>query len=77
MSMPREGPSGPWSASLFGDSPIDRAMERVPPAPLPESLRSVGARLPAHIHLGTSSWAYAGWRGLVYGARAPVSALAR
>ncbi|MFM9146432.1 MAG: DUF72 domain-containing protein [Phycisphaerales bacterium] len=77
MSMPREGRSGPWSPSLFGDSPIDRAMERVPPAPTPESLRSVGVRLPAHVHLGTSSWAYAGWRGLVFGPRAPASALAR
>ncbi|MFM8733489.1 MAG: DUF72 domain-containing protein, partial [Phycisphaerales bacterium] len=52
-------------------------MERVPPAPTPEALRSVGVRLPTHVHLGTSSWAYAGWRGLVYGPRAPVSALAR
>ena len=77
MSTPREGPPGSWSGSLFGDSPIDRAMERVPPAPTPESLRSVGMRLPVHILLGTSSWAYAGWRGLVYGPRAPVSALAR
>ena len=77
MSMPRGGPPGPWSGSLFGDSPIDRAMERVPPAPVPGALRSVGMRLPAHIRLGTSSWAYAGWRGLVYGPRAPVSALAR
>ena len=77
MSTPREGPSGPWAGSLFGDSPIDRAMERVPPATTPEALRSVGMRLPAHVHLGTSSWAYAGWRGLVFGPRAPASALAR
>ena len=63
--------------SLFGDSPIDRAMERVPPAPSPESLRALGARLPASVHLGTSSWAYPGWRGLVFAPRAPAASLAR
>jgi uncharacterized protein YecE (DUF72 family) len=77
MATPRGGPSGPWIGSLFGDSPIDRAMERVPPAPTAEALRAVGARLPPHIRLGTSSWAYPGWRGFVYGPRAPASALAR
>jgi uncharacterized protein YecE (DUF72 family) len=63
--------------SLFGDSPIDRAMARVPPGPAADELRALGARLPGWVHLGTSSWAYAGWRGLVFGARAPVSSLAR
>jgi uncharacterized protein YecE (DUF72 family) len=65
------------SPSLFGDSPSDRALDRVPPAPVPEALRQLGARLPAFIHLGTSSWAYAGWRGLVFAPRTPAAALAR
>lgn len=77
MSMPRGRLPVPSTGNLFGDSPIDRAMERVPPMPAPEALRSLGARLATFIHLGTSSWAYAGWRGLVFGARAPASALAR
>jgi uncharacterized protein YecE (DUF72 family) len=63
--------------NLFGDTPIDRAMDRVPPAPAGLVLSRLGALLPAHIHLGTSSWAYAGWRGLVFAPRAPVASLAR
>ena len=62
--------------SLFGDSPADRAMERVPPMPADGAVRALASALPAHVHLGTSSWAYAGWRGIVYGPRAPVAALA-
>lgn len=62
--------------SLFGDSPADRAMERVPPMPADESTRALASSLPAHVRLGTSSWAYAGWRGIVYGPRAPAAALA-
>jgi uncharacterized protein YecE (DUF72 family) len=63
--------------SLFGESPMDLAMERVPPATTTDELRALGARLPAWIRLGTSSWAYAGWRGLVFGARSPIASLAR
>jgi uncharacterized protein YecE (DUF72 family) len=63
--------------SLFGDSPIDRAMEHVAPAPVPPALSALGARLRPFVHLGTSSWAYPGWRGLVYAPRAPVASLAR
>lgn len=62
--------------SLFGDSPADRAMERVPPVPASPEVRALAARIPAHVHLGTSSWAYPGWRGIVFGARAPAAALA-
>ncbi|MBU3683775.1 MAG: DUF72 domain-containing protein [Phycisphaerales bacterium] len=75
MSSPRR--PEPEVPSLFGDSPIDRAMDRVPPAQAPEALRHLGARLPAPIHLGTSSWAYPGWRGLVFAPRAPLASLAR
>ena len=63
--------------SLFGNSPSDRALDRVPPAPVPESLRRLAARIPAFIHLGTSSWSYPGWRGLVFAPGAPAAALAR
>lgn len=65
-----------FAGSLFGDSPADRAMERVPPLPPPAAVRSLAAAVPEHVRLGTSSWAYPGWRGLVYGSRAPAAALA-
>jgi uncharacterized protein YecE (DUF72 family) len=77
MPLPRGRAPEPLVRSLFGDSPIDRAMERVPPALPPESLRSLGACLPAFVHLGSSSWAYPGWRGLVFAPRAPAASLAR
>lgn len=51
-------------------------MERVPPVAPAAEVRALAERLPAHVLLGTSSWAYAGWRGIVYGERAPVAALA-
>ncbi len=39
--------------------------------------RALAARLPPHLHFGTSSWSFPGWAGLVYGARRTQSALAR
>lgn len=62
--------------SLFGNAPADLAMERVPPVAAPAEVHAIAGRVPAHVRLGTSSWAYAGWRGIVYGERAPVAALA-
>ncbi|MFM7798619.1 MAG: hypothetical protein ACKPBA_06505 [Planctomycetota bacterium] len=62
--------------SLFGDSPAERSMERVPPVAASPEVRALAARMPAHVHLGTSSWAYPGWRGIVFGDRAPAAALA-
>ena len=36
-------------------------------APADESLKALGQTLPASVHLGTSSWSFPGWVGLVYG----------
>jgi hypothetical protein len=63
--------------SLFGNSPVDRAMQRVPPVPVPSDVRALAERVPHHLRLGTSSWAYPGWRGMIFGARAAANALAR
>ena len=52
-------------------------MGRVPPAPAADPLKELSARVPGFFRLGTSSWAYPGWRGLVFAPRAPVAALAR
>lgn len=62
--------------SLFGQSPLDRAMEIVAPAPVsPESMR-IAAQLGPRLRLGTSSWSFPGWRGFVYAPRAPASEIA-
>jgi uncharacterized protein YecE (DUF72 family) len=46
-------------------------------APLPADLAGAAARLPAGLRLGTSSWAFPGWAGLVYAHRAGEQLLAR
>lgn len=46
--------------ALFGDA------EGVDPVPLDDAVRSLASRLPARIRLGTSSWSFPGWTGLVY-----------
>ena len=50
-----------------------------PPAPHPPSddLLRLGRQLPAGVYLGTSSWSFPGWRGLVYQDGHSESALAR
>ncbi|MBZ0234599.1 MAG: DUF72 domain-containing protein [Deltaproteobacteria bacterium] len=48
---------------LFGTEPRGT----VRPAPVDDELRAVGARLPAGVYLGTSSWSFPGWAGIVYG----------
>ncbi len=49
---------------------------RVRPAPVPPHLTAVAAALPEDIRLGTSSWSFPGWTGLVYDRPASASALA-
>jgi uncharacterized protein YecE (DUF72 family) len=49
----------------------------VGPAVVPEELRALGERLPAGVFLGTSSWAFPGWTGIVYDREAAQSTLAR
>jgi len=62
--------------SLFGQTPADVAMERVPPAPVRREHETLGEILPGIVRLGTSSWSFAGWRGAVYADRAPATDLA-
>ncbi|MFM8705659.1 MAG: DUF72 domain-containing protein [Planctomycetia bacterium] len=49
--------------SLFAD------VDAVDPAAVDDGVRILGDSLPARIHLGTSSWSFPGWTGLVYAPR--------
>lgn len=60
---------------LFGDEPPSPAV--VGPAPVPDELRELGPRLSAGLRLGTSSWSFPGWAGIVYDRRASELDLAR
>jgi uncharacterized protein YecE (DUF72 family) len=78
--MPQRGPS---QLDLFtgavSEPPARRSRKAEPvgPATISDEVRALGERLPQGIYLGTSSWAFPGWTGLVYGKEAPQSALAR
>ena len=50
---------------------------RVRPAETPAWLHGVAERLPRHLRLGTSSWSFPGWAGIVYDQPAPQSTLSR
>src|ERR1044071_8197502 len=51
--------------------------EPVGPAEQPEEVRVLGEQLPPGLHLGTSSWSFPGWKGLVYDREATAARLAR
>jgi len=46
--------------------PPPRRSAGVQPADWDEPLRALGAALPRRVRLGTSSWTYPGWKGLVW-----------
>lgn len=76
---PQQPPNhGPKQQGLFG--PLDEPAERTPsvaPAAVGSDVRALAAALPPLLRLGTSSWNFPGWRGLVYAADAPAKHLSR
>jgi uncharacterized protein YecE (DUF72 family) len=54
--------------SLFDDDsvPITRGAGSVRPAPVDETVQRLGRLLPPGVYLGTSSWSFPGWQGIVY-----------
>jgi len=58
---------------LFGD----QAAPAIGAAPVSPSVMEVAARLPAGLRLGTSSWSFPGWDGLVYAGRRSAIQLSR
>jgi uncharacterized protein YecE (DUF72 family) len=69
--------SGDRQLSLFDAGEPPRPSAEPPPPWEEPALRALGARLPAEIRCGTSSWSFPGWRGIVYTRDAPTQALAR
>jgi len=51
--------------------------DAVGPAAVPDRVRALAGRLPARVRLGTSSWSFPGWRGIVYDRPASEAQLAR
>jgi len=73
---PRARPQHPGEdvrqRSLFDDDPgpdrEPRGVRPVEPAAIDASIHQLASALPARIRLGTSSWSFPGWTGLVYAA---------
>ncbi|NJD20481.1 MAG: DUF72 domain-containing protein [Gemmatimonadetes bacterium] len=62
--------------SLFDGSPEPGAVP-VGPAPVGAELAEAAARLPRSLRMGTSSWSFPGWEGLVYDRSVQETVLAR
>lgn len=61
-------------------APTHRARQnqsRVEPAERGPEMLQLAQRMPSTVHLGTSSWSFPGWRGLVWRDEHPASKLAR
>src|SRR3954464_13352095 len=54
-----------------------RRTQPVGPSEPSEGLRVLGEQLPQGVYLGTSSWTFPGWNGLVYDHEASTTQLAR
>jgi uncharacterized protein YecE (DUF72 family) len=71
----------PDQLDFFGAGPSrPRALPTRPavaPADVAPKIAALGAALPVGLRLGTSSWAFPGWAGIVYEQPAPESVLAR
>ncbi|HKJ01251.1 MAG TPA: DUF72 domain-containing protein [Longimicrobiales bacterium] len=61
---------------LFDDTPTP-GVTPVASAPVPPELVRAAGRLPENLRLGTSSWSFPGWEGLVYDRKASETTLAR
>lgn len=59
------------------DTPVDSDRARVGAATPDPGLQALAERMPAALRLGTSSWSFPGWRGLVYDRDYPASRLSR
>lgn len=60
---------------LFGDAP--RAKGEVAEAAVSDEVRGAAAKLPDGVYLGTSSWSFPGWKGLVWAEEHSEQVLAR
>jgi len=62
---------------LFATTAASATGRAIGSATQPDDVVALGCRLPAAVRLGTSSWSFPGWRGLVYDRDATPAALAR
>src|SRR5687767_7510687 len=76
----RRRDASPAQLSLFEPAPSAAPPPAPDPDPMPaiyDEAARIAARLPPGLHLGTSSWSFPGWHGIVYSARRSTDELAR
>ncbi|MEW6743642.1 MAG: DUF72 domain-containing protein [Planctomycetota bacterium] len=73
----QDGLFGPLAESQRPKRGQRKGGGRIGPAPVEEAVRRAAQALPAPLFLGTSSWSFPGWAGLVYDRGATESELAR
>ena len=81
MARAGKRPTEEEQLHLFSPPPSsevpDKRIQQVSPAPLSPDVEALAASLPETIRLGTSSWSFPGWEGLIYDRPAPQTTLAR
>ncbi len=71
-------PPPPPAPSAPSPAPAPRkSLTRVNPLPPDPALQALAAALPARVRLGTSSWTYPGWAGLMWDTEYPESLLSK
>ncbi|HEX5739123.1 MAG TPA: DUF72 domain-containing protein [Hydrogenophaga sp.] len=70
-------PPSPPPAFAPPPPPAPRKLMRVNPAHPDEALLTLAAALPSRLRLGTSSWTYPGWTGLLWDAEYPDTLLSK
>ena len=63
--------------SLLGEAPPAPQAQRLAPAETDDALSALAAGLDRRLRLGTSSWSFPGWAGLVYATSASKQVLSR
>jgi uncharacterized protein YecE (DUF72 family) len=67
----------PHQQDLFGAPSSDEWAQLVRAAEVSAELTRLARRLPQNLKLGTSSWSYSGWQGIVYAGPYKTSTIAR
>ena len=70
-------PGPPPSATLPVEPPVRQRRASVSPAPPDAALQTLASSLPERVRLGTSSWTYPGWSGLVWDGDYPDAQLSK
>ncbi|WOD20727.1 DUF72 domain-containing protein [Paraburkholderia kirstenboschensis] len=72
-----EAPTSAAAAPPPADAPKKRRTREILAAPPSPDVLALAAQLPPQVHLGTSTWSFPGWNGIVYGDEYSNSKLSR